>query len=229
MTVPRVSRDGDPDGDAGTTASSTDALELELVEGGSEREVTDENKREYVALVIRWTLLSSVQAELAALMAGLYEVVPRQLLRVFDYQELELLLCGLTHIDVEDWRVHTVYEGTYTTLGERAPVVVWFWGIVSGFSEEEKARLLQFATGTSRPPAQGFKALQSNDGYVRRFAINGTALPPANEREAHPEALWPRAHTCFNKIDLPEFETREELERMLTLSINMEIGGFTME
>ena len=138
-------------------------------------------------------------------------------------------ILGLTHIDVEDWRVHTVYEGTYTTLGERAPVVVWFWGIVSGFSEEEKARLLQFATGTSRPPAQGFKALQSNDGYVRRFAINGTALPPANEREAHPEALWPRAHTCFNKIDLPEFETREELERMLTLSINMEIGGFTME
>ena len=98
MTVPRVSRDGDPDGDAGTTASSTDALELELVEGGSEREVTDENKREYVALVIRWTLLSSVQAELAALMAGLYEVVPRQLLRVFDYQELELLLCGLDRL-----------------------------------------------------------------------------------------------------------------------------------
>ena len=47
--------------------------------------------------------------------------------------------------------------------------------------------------------------------------------------EAHPEALWPRAHTCFNKVDLPEFSTREELERMLTLSINMEIGGFTME
>ena len=94
MTVPRESAESQEGGSGGGSGSS--ALELELVEDGIQRAVTDSNKREYVALAMRWTLLSAVQAELAAMMAGLYEVVPRELLRVFDYQELELLLCGLS-------------------------------------------------------------------------------------------------------------------------------------
>lgn len=40
------------------------------------------------------------------------------------------------------------------------PVVKWFWQIVESYSEEMRARLLQFVTGSSRVPLQGFKALQ---------------------------------------------------------------------
>jgi len=36
---------------------------------------------------------------------------------------------------------------------------------------EERVRLLQFVTGCGRLPAQGFKALQSNDGHYRKFNI----------------------------------------------------------
>ena len=39
-------------------------------------------------------------------------------------------------------------------------VVQWFWQIVESYSEELRARLLQFVTGSSRVPLQGFKALQ---------------------------------------------------------------------
>ena len=41
-----------------------------------------------------------------------------------------------------------------------SPVVQWFWQIVESYSEELRARLLQFVTGSSRVPLQGFKALQ---------------------------------------------------------------------
>ena len=86
--------------------------------------------------------------------------------------------------------------------------------------EEERARLLQFATGSSRLPPLGFKALESNDGHFRSFALMSIGRQLG---------MWPRAHTCFNRIDLPLYASRDELEGYLTLVINMEITGFTMD
>jgi hypothetical protein len=41
------------------------------------------------------------------------------------------------------------------------PVVKWFWEIIEQhYSQEMRLRLLQFVTGSSRVPLQGFKALQ---------------------------------------------------------------------
>jgi hypothetical protein len=38
---------------------------------------------------------------------GAVQVLPPELLSVFDYQELDLLLCGVPEIDVRDWMDHT--------------------------------------------------------------------------------------------------------------------------
>jgi E3 ubiquitin-protein ligase NEDD4 len=113
-------------------------------------------------------------------------------LSVFDYQELDLLICGTPDIDLNDWKRHTEYLGQYQKLGNKHQVIKWFWSVVDNFSKsrktififnifcyrycyliysEEQIRLLQFATGCSRLPAQGFKALQSNDGKYRNFNI----------------------------------------------------------
>jgi hypothetical protein len=43
------------------------------------------------------------------------------------------------------------------------------------------------------------------------------------------ESLYPRAHTCFNKLDLPLYDSEAELDAYLSVVINMEITGFTME
>ena len=95
LTVP-CEDEGDGDGSGG---DSSGALELPLKEGGADIDVTEENKREYVALAMRWTMLLAVQAELAAMMAGLFEVVPRELLRVFDYQ-VSAAVCAYLLLDV---------------------------------------------------------------------------------------------------------------------------------
>ena len=85
----------------------------ELVPGGGDERVIDANKERFVRL--RWhdALLSKpgFGAALAALLRGLYEVVPLPLLTVFDAGELELMLCGVPDIDVADWREHTTYAG----------------------------------------------------------------------------------------------------------------------
>lgn len=38
----------------------------------------------------------------------------------------------------------------YSGYSAASPVIQWFWEVVQGFSKEDKARLLQFVTGTSK-------------------------------------------------------------------------------
>lgn len=87
-------------------------------------------------------------------------------------------------------------------------VVQWFWKCVRSWPPERKSRLLQFATGTSRIPVNGFKDLQGSDG-PRRFTI---------EKSGDPSQL-PKSHTCFNRIDLPPYKDYATLEQKLTLAV----------
>lgn len=44
------------------------------------------------------------------------------------------------------------------------------------------------------------------------------------------DSVYPRAHTCFNKLDLPLYESQRELDAYLSVVINMEnMTGFTIE
>ena len=45
---------------------------------------------------------------------------------MFDANELEYLMCGITQIDVKDWEEYTVYKGGYN---KNHHVVVWFWKV----------------------------------------------------------------------------------------------------
>jgi E3 ubiquitin ligase SMURF1/2/E3 ubiquitin-protein ligase NEDD4 len=188
---------------------------IDLKEDGRNIEVTDENKHEYIYLRLRYIMLDSFAEQLQHLMAGVFEVIPQELILVFDYQELELVLCGVPSIDVDDWKAHT-------QVSDELPeeVLGWFWEIVEAFSDEERARLLQFTTGSSRVPVQGFKALTSYDGRICHFTLKAVPFP---------ENAYPRAHTCFNRIDLPVYKTKKEMEEVLSLVINMEVTGFTDE
>ncbi|RHY34203.1 hypothetical protein DYB32_001086 [Aphanomyces invadans] len=188
---------------------------IDLKENGRNIEVTDANKLEYIYLRLRYIMLESFSEQLQHLMAGVFEVIPQELILVFDYQELELVLCGVPSIDIADWKLHTQVSDDMP-----ADLLEWFWEVVEAFSDEERARLLQFTTGSSRVPVQGFKALTSYDGRICHFTLK--AVP-------YPENAFPRAHTCFNRIDLPKYKTKKELEDVLSLVINMEVTGFTDE
>ena len=78
--------------------------------------------------------------QLSQMLRGLYEVVPQHLLLMFDHQELELLLCGLPEINVDDWEIHTEYKGTYT---QDSQVILWFWQIVREWSQVRLSELQQ--------------------------------------------------------------------------------------
>lgn len=67
-----------------------------------------------------------------------------------DFQELELLMCGVPVIDIDDWMKYTVYQGYFEQKGASAKACKWFWEVIRDeFDQETRARLLQFVTGES--------------------------------------------------------------------------------
>ncbi|XP_044264975.1 E3 ubiquitin-protein ligase HECW2 isoform X2 [Tribolium madens] len=189
-------------------------LERELKPGGRNVPVTEKNKKEYLERIVRWRLERGVSEQTESLVRGFYEVVDPRLVSVFDARELELVIAGTAEIDLADWRQNTEYRGGYH---DQHPVVVWFWQAIERFSNEQRLRLLQFVTGTSSIPFEGFSALRGSIG-PRKFCI---------EKWGKPNSL-PRAHTCFNRLDLPPYPTSEVLYEKLLLAVE-ETNTFGIE
>lgn len=185
----------------------------DLKPGGRDIEVTDANKKEYVDLMVKWRIQKRIDEQFQAFITGFHELIPAELVNVFDERELELLIGGIAEIDVEDWKKHTDYRG-YTESDE---VIKFFWQTIRSWDGEQKSRLLQFATGTSRIPVNGFKDLQGSDG-PRRFTI---------EKAGEVNNL-PKSHTCFNRLDLPPYKSLEALQTKLTMAVE-ETMGFGQE
>lgn len=70
-------------------------------------------------------ILTGIEQQTQAFLDGFNEVVPIEWLKYFDERELELLLCGMQEIDIEDWQRHTIYRH-YT---RNSKPVVWFWQV----------------------------------------------------------------------------------------------------
>uniref|UniRef100_A0A8D2L3K1 HECT-type E3 ubiquitin transferase n=1 Tax=Varanus komodoensis TaxID=61221 RepID=A0A8D2L3K1_VARKO len=177
--------------------------ERELKSGGANTQVTEKNKKEYIERMVKWRVERGVVQQTEALVRGFYEVVDSRLVSVFDARELELVIAGTAEIDLNDWRNNTEYRGGYH---DGHIVIRWFWAAVERFNNEQRLRLLQFVTGTSSVPYEGFAALRGSNG-LRRFCI---------EKWGKITSL-PRAHTCFNRLDLPPYPSYSMLyEKLLT-------------
>ncbi|XP_066941811.1 E3 ubiquitin-protein ligase Nedd-4 isoform X12 [Macrobrachium rosenbergii] len=181
-----------------------------LKENGANIPVTNENKHEYIELVIKWRFVQRIHDQMEAFREGFNDVIPISQIKIFDENELELLMCGIVSIDVKDWRANTVYKGEYHP---NHIVIQWFWRVVLSFSNEMRARLLQFVTGTSRVPMNGFKELYGSNG-PQLFTI-----------EMWGETKnYPRSHTCFNRLDLPPYQSYHELREKLIKAIEGTVG-----
>ncbi len=158
---------------------------VELIPDGANVDVTEENFPEYMEACLNYRLLGRYKEQVNELLLGFYDVIPEPLLTIFDFQELELLMCGLPVIDMDDWMTITDYYSSYFPgFGPNHEVCQWFWEVVSEFDQEMKARLLQFVTGSSGVPAGGFRFLQGigdgGDMCVRKFTISGIPLSMSN-------------------------------------------------
>ncbi|XP_023650914.1 NEDD4-like E3 ubiquitin-protein ligase WWP1 isoform X1 [Paramormyrops kingsleyae] len=185
----------------------------DLKPDGASLLVTEENKEEYIGLMAEWRFSRGVADQTKAFLDGFNEVVPLQWLQYFDEKELEVMLCGMQEVDLQDWQRHTVYRH-YTRNSKQ---IMWFWQFVKEVDNEVRLRLLQFVTGTCRLPLGGFSELMGSNG-PQKFCIEKVGK----------ETWLPRSHTCFNRLDLPPYKSFEQLKEKLLFAID-ETEGFGQE
>ncbi|KAL4169032.1 hypothetical protein KRP22_009961 [Phytophthora ramorum] len=177
---------------------------VELKPGGSSIPVTNSNREEYVSLYVDYMLNKSVSRQYAAFHHGFHQVCNHEVLSMFRWEELQLLICGSSDLDFEALEEATHYEDGFT---EDSGTIRDFWVVVHALPLEDKKKLLRFATGSDRVPIRGL----SNLVFV--ISRNG----PDSDR-------LPTAHTCFNHLLLPEYSGREKLKERLLLAINQAEG-----
>ncbi|XP_020278772.1 E3 ubiquitin-protein ligase HUWE1 isoform X2 [Pseudomyrmex gracilis] len=184
----------------------------DLIPNGRNIVVTEETKLEYIRLVCQMKMTGAIRKQLNAFLEGFYDIIPKRLISIFNEQELELLISGLPNVDIEDLKANTEYH-KYTATSLQ---IQWFWRALRGFDQADRAKFLQFVTGTSKVPLQGFAALEGMNG-VQKFQIH---------REDRSTDRLPSAHTCFNQLDLPVYETYDKLRTNLLKAIHECSEGF---
>ncbi|XP_047679042.1 ubiquitin-protein ligase E3C isoform X1 [Tachysurus fulvidraco] len=184
-----------------------EAQVVELKPGGKDIPVTTANRIAYIHLVADYRLNKQIRAHCLAFRQGLANVLNLEWLRMFDQQEIQVLISG-AHVPIclDDLKKFTNYSGGYSPTH---PVIKIFWDVVENFSDEEKRKLLKFVTSCSRPPLLGFKEL-----YPAFCIHNG-----GNDLER-----LPTASTCMNLLKLPEFYDQQLMASKLLYAIESSSG-----
>ena len=187
--------------------------------GGEEIEVTDENKGEWVRAVCEWRLFGCNREQCAALLKGVHAAVPPQIIAqlavLIAPEDLAVILAGEPTIDVDDWEANAECTGGLRRGGR---AYRRFWRAVRSFSLAEREQLLQFVSGSRRPPVGGFAQLQGFNGGVHKFTLCAAA-------DLTKDSL-PRAHACICTIDLPEYSSFAVLRRALHTALSLGSVGF---
>jgi len=123
---------------------------------------------------------------------------------------LQLAINGQSDYDVETLRTATQYD---SALEDKPELIKWFWETVGSMTPEDRSLLLVFVTGSSSIPTEGVGAIKFTVVLYSRGSSSSL----------------PVSHTCFNILELPPYESREQLSERLVYAIrNTSVGQFGM-
>ncbi|KAG2200529.1 hypothetical protein INT47_012315 [Mucor saturninus] len=169
------------------------SVNVELIANGSQIAVTNANRIQYIYLMANYRLNVQIAKQCRAFFRGLSTIVDIKWLRMFNPQELQIMLGGASvPIDLRDLRTHTVLAG----FTEHDGAVQNFWKALESFDNSLRMKFVKFVTSCSRPPLLGFKEL------VPQFCLRNAG--DTNER-------LPTSSTCVNLLKLPNYSNYEIL------------------
>jgi hypothetical protein len=200
---------GEDVADAGLTFTANvdmfgTSVAVPLVENGENVDVTGGNVARFVREYVDFLTNRSVALQFSKFREGFQKLFSRDYLRHFTPDELDILVSGEQVLDWNNLEPHAKYIGGYRTA---SPQVKWFWEVFGDLPSEQKAKFLQFTTGSDRAPLGG---------------LSNVVI--TIQKWSEPESL-PISHTCFSTFCLPPYQTKDELRRKLLMALN-ETEGF---
>uniref|UniRef100_A0A8C1NV38 HECT domain-containing protein n=1 Tax=Cyprinus carpio TaxID=7962 RepID=A0A8C1NV38_CYPCA len=164
-------------------------------------------RKEFVHAYLQYVFSDSVQEQYLAFSSGFLKVCGGEILSLFQPSELMAMVVGNNNYNWEEMEKNASYKGTFSASH---PTVKMFWEVFHEFPLEKKKQFLLFLTGSDRIPIHGMASL--------RIVIQSTAAE---------EHYLPVAHTCYNMLDMPCYQTKETLRHRLTQAVE-QYEGFSL-
>ena len=196
--------------------------EIELIENGKNILLNNDNKNIFVNKVVELICFKSIKTELKSLKNGLIGVIPLNFIKIFSIEEFNFILSGQQKINLNDWKANTIYKGN---INEKNEVIKFFWEVLSELTNEQLLLFYRFCTGSTRVPIDGFSSLPGPKNKIIKFSIELRKNADENKK---PQKLI-IAQTCFNSIIIPEYKTKEEMEKAINIILESDINYFGLE
>ena len=119
--------------------------EVDLVPGGDQIKVTNQNKFRYIYMMADYRLNQRIKPQSDAFVNGFRDCIPLAWLSIFNDRELNMLLSGAQNsMDVKDLMKHCEYKNGFSSSTKQ---VKWFWKLVEkGMTDDDRSKLLKFVT-----------------------------------------------------------------------------------
>ena len=179
---------------------------VDLVEGGRSESVSEENKHEYIELMIAWLTRKRFEPCISYLLEGFHRHVPAKDLLHINQSELQVMLGGQNSVDMCDLKKGAEFQGGFTNESLQ---VAWLWQALENFDQESLSKFLGFVTGCPFLP------------------VDGLSPPLLITLTAGSDTILPKAHTCFNQLVIPAYSSFEILSERLEYALeNVELGFY---
>lgn len=165
--------------------------------------LTNSNKGDYMIRVAEWVFDISVTESFNAFEEGYHRISTNKMLySYFRCDEIDRIISGNPIIEWNALKAKAIYKNGYSSNSQ---AIIWFWDYFDKLSEDKKFEALKFITGTTSIPPGGLSDVRIS--ITKRS--NG----------------FPIAHTCFSEIELPDYNSYEELVNKCTEAFaNSEFG-----
>jgi hypothetical protein len=178
----------------------SDKSHVDLLPDGSNITVRHADRAAYISL-IEQARLHEHAPQIAALRRGIGHVVPTQVLSLFTWYELEMLVCGKPEIDIELLKRHTQYSG----VRAEEPHIGYFWSVLESFSQDLRRQFVRFAWAQERLPADDDEFRHTHTRMLIKASVGG----------GPPDSRFPKADTCFFNLELPQFSSETVMREKL--------------
>ena len=235
---------------------------IDFLPNGRNVTVTEENKVQYVDLMMAWLIQGRYEPALSHFLTGFHSLIPSTYLEIFHLHELQHLLSGEMEIDLNQLMLTTCYTGLLfpATLSSQSvdpndpnsplhvPIIRWFWNILKEMDLEMLPMLLSFITGCSSIPSSGLKPAltitileeveeearewegEDGDGQDSPSPSYSSSGRSPGRSFGKKNSTLPVAHTCFNQLVLPNYDSEEVLRERLSYAIRNSAGqGFHLK
>ncbi|XP_024138388.1 probable E3 ubiquitin-protein ligase HERC4 [Oryzias melastigma] len=177
--------------------------------------VTSQNKKEFVDAYVNYVFNKSVESVFQEFERGFFQLCDRDLLRMFEPEELQRLMVGQDDYDWEKLKQSTQYDLPLSPNGGQLvrfdshlenPTMQMFWEVFDELTEDQKRDFLWFVTGSRKAPILGMGQIQ----MIARLKII---------MRGSPDQHLPESLTCHNILELPSYSSKEIMKDRLTQAL----------